>query len=134
MRYHAAIILGVAVVLCGSRAAAQDETRWVPVFVDSAEVVAIDTASVTPLSNDIYRVWERSVARASGKVRVVARADFDCRLRLTRAVAVALPGFAPTRAFGEESEWTEILPGTRFEAELRHACAIGRRAAGRPAP
>ena len=92
-------------------------------FSDTVEVVSIDTASVTPLGDNVYRLWERSVSRTSSDVLLLARADFDCRLRLTRAVAVALPGFAPVRASEEDFEWTEILPGSRSEAEFRQVCA-----------
>jgi len=56
-------------------------------------------------------------------VLVLARAEFDCRLRLTRAVAVVLSGFAPVQGSEEDSEWTEIPPGSSFEAELRQVCA-----------
>jgi len=123
MRMKVAMALSAALALGTSRAAAQDETRWMEVFSDTAEVVSIDTASVTPLGDNVYRLWERSISRTSSDVLVLARADFDCRLGLTRAVAVALPGFAPVRASEEDFEWTEILPGSRFEAELRQVCA-----------
>jgi hypothetical protein len=123
MRMKVAMAFSTALALCASRAGAQDETRWTEVFSDTAEVVSIDSASVTPLGDSVYRVWERSVSRTSSEVLVLARADFDCRLRLTRAVAVVLPGFAPVRGSEEESEWTEILPASRLEAELRHVCA-----------
>jgi hypothetical protein len=123
MRIKVAMAWSVALVLIATPAGAQDETRWKEVFSNNAEVVSIDTASVTPLGENVYRVWEASVSRTSSEVLVLARADFDCRLRLTRAVAVVLPGFAPVRGSEEDSEWTEILPGSRFEAELRHVCA-----------
>ena len=98
---------------------------------DSAEVLSIDAASVTPLGDSVYRVWERAVSAVSNQPRVLARADFDCRLRLTRAVAIAIPGFAPTPASDEERQWTEILPGTTYEAEWRRACSAAG-AAGAP--
>jgi len=110
-----AMALSTALALCASRASAQDEARWTEVFSDTAEAVSIDTTSVPPLGDDVYRVWERSVSRTLSDVLVLSRADFDCRLRLTRVVAVALPGFAPVRASGEDFEWAEILPGSRFE-------------------
>lgn len=100
------------------------------VFSDDTEVISIDTASLTPLGDGVYRVWERWISRTSSNVRVLARADFDCRLRLTRAVAVALSGFAPVRASEDDREWTEILPGSRFEAELRQVCSTGGSAGG----
>jgi hypothetical protein len=134
MRHPSATALWTGLVHSATQAAAQDEARWVEVFSDADEVVSIDTASVTSLGNETYRIWERSAARASGEVRILARADFDCRLRLTRAAAIALPGLAPLRALAEEREWTEILPGTRFEAELRQVCAAGRRSGGPSSP
>jgi hypothetical protein len=33
-------------------------------------------------------------------------------------VAVVLPGFASVQGSEEDSEWTEIPPGSNFEAEL----------------
>jgi hypothetical protein len=69
--------------------------------------------------------WERVVSRPSDQLRVLARADFDCRLRLTRSVAIVIPGFAPTPASDEEHEWTEILPGSTYEAEWRRVCSSG---------
>ena len=71
-----------------------------------------------------------SAALALGTSRAAAQgetrwAEFDCRLRLTRTVAVVLPGFAPVRGSEEDSEWTEIPPGSSFEAELRQVCAPG---------
>ena len=96
-------------------------------FSDSAEAISIDTGSITSLGDSVYRVWERSVSRQSNIVRVLARADFDCRLRLTRTVAVSLPGYAPVRASEEEREWTEIMPGSSSEAELRRVCSRGGR-------
>ena len=123
MRMKVAMALSTALALCASRAAAQDEARCTEVFSDTVEVVSIDTASVTPLGDNVYRLWERSVSRASSDVLLLARADFDCRLRLTRAVAVVLPGFAPVPGSEEDFEWTEILPGSRSEAEFRQVCA-----------
>ncbi len=124
MRRWAAAAVSAALGLGALPLAAQDERRWVEVLSDSAEVVSIDAATVTPLGDSVYRAWERSVSRASGDVRVLARADFDCRLRLTRLVAVALRGSAPVPASEVDREWTEILPGSRYEAELRRVCAI----------
>ncbi len=124
MRWWAAAGVSAALALGASRVAAQDETRWVEVLSDSAEVIAIDAATVTPLGDSVYRVWERSVSRESADVRVLGRADFDCRLRLTRLVAVAPRGFAPVAASEADREWTEILPGSRYEAELRQVCSI----------
>ena len=46
--------------------AAQDETRWAKVLDDSAEVISLDTTSITPLGDSTYRVWERSVSRRRG--------------------------------------------------------------------
>jgi len=125
MRMRVAMALLAALSLGTTRASAQGETRWMEVFSDPARVVSIDTASVTALGDDVYRVWERSVSRTSSEVLVLARAEFDCRLRLTRAVAVVLPGFAPVQGSEEDSEWTEIPPGSSFEAELRQVCAPG---------
>jgi hypothetical protein len=130
MRMKVAMALSATLALGALRAVAQDETRWTEVFSDTAEVVSVDTVSVTPLGDNIYRLWERSVSRTSSDVLVLARADIDCRLRLTRAVAVALPGFAPVRASEEDFEWTEILPGSRLEAEFRQVCATGGPAGG----
>lgn len=126
MGLKAVIGLSAVIALSASRVAAQGEARWTEVFSDSAEVVSIDAASVTSLGDSVFRVWERSVSRTSNDIRVLARADFDCRLRLTRVVAVNLPGFAPIPASDEDREWTEILPGSSYEAELRQVCAISR--------
>jgi hypothetical protein len=117
-----AIGLSAVLSLGTSGVAAQGETRWTEVFSDSAEVVSIDAASVTSLGDSVYRVWERSVSRSSNEVLVLARADFDCRLRLTRVVAVSLPGYAAVMASEEDREWMEIIPGSRHEAELRQVC------------
>jgi hypothetical protein len=132
MGLKAVIGLPAVIALGVSPVAAQEESRWTEVFSDSAEVVSIDAASVTSLGDSVYRVWERSVSSPSNEVRVLARADFDCRLRLTRLVAVTLPGFAPVPASEEDREWTEILPGSSHEAELRQACAAGGPAGGSP--
>jgi hypothetical protein len=131
MRRKVAVALSAALAVCASPAAAQQEARWTEVFSDGAEVVSIDTASVTPLGNNLYRAWERSVSRRSSDVLVLARADFDCRLRLTRTVAVVLPGFAPVQASEQESGWVEVPPDSRFEAELQRVCITGG-AAGSP--
>lgn len=120
---RSALAGSTALALCASPLAAQGEARWVEVASDSTEVVSIDTASVTSLGEGLYRVWERDVSRPSNQLRVLARADFDCKLRLTRAVAIAIPGFAPTPASEEEREWTEVLPGSTYEAEWRQVCS-----------
>lgn len=112
-----------ALALCASPLAAQEEERWMEVAASPVEVISIDTATVTAVGDSVYRVWERSVAPRSNAVRVLARADFDCRLRLTRAVTVVLPGHEPLPASDEDREWTEILPGSRYEAEWRRVCA-----------
>ena len=123
MKLKAALGLSAALALGASQVAAQGEARWVEVRSDSTEVVSIDTASVTSVGDNVYRVWERSGSRASRDAQILARADFDCRLRLTRTVAVALPGFAPVAASSDDREWVEILPGSRYEAELRRVCS-----------
>lgn len=110
------------VALGVSPVGAQQGAQWTEVFSDSAETVSIDAGSVTSLGDSVYRVWERSVSRQSNELRVLARADFDCRLRLTRLVAVSIPGFAPVAASEEDREWTEIVPGTSDEAKLRQVC------------
>jgi hypothetical protein len=112
-----------AVALWASPLAAQDEGRWMEVAANPAEVISIDTATMTPVGDGVYRVWERSVSPQSKAVRVLARADFDCRLRLTRAITVVLPGYQPLPASDEDREWTEIMPGSRYEAEWRQVCA-----------
>jgi hypothetical protein len=116
------LAVSTALVLCASPVAAQDEARWVEVASDSAEVVSIDTASVVAVGEGVYRVWERTVSRGASDVRILARADFDCRLRLTRVVAIAIPGFAPLAAADDERQWTEILSGSAYEAEWRRVC------------
>jgi hypothetical protein len=114
-----------ALALCASPLAAQTEARWLEVVSDTAEVISIDIATVTAVGDSVYRVWERSVSPESKNVRVLARADFDCRLRLTRAAAVHLPGYEPVPASDEEREWTEIVPGSTYEAEWRQVCSRG---------
>ena len=106
-----------------ARLVAQDETRWAKVLADSAEAISLDTTSITPLGDSTYRVWERSVSGPSNRVRVLARADFDCRSRLTRAVAVALPGLEPVAVSDEDRGWMEILPGSVYEAEFQRVCS-----------
>jgi hypothetical protein len=76
-----------------------------------------------PLGDSIYRVWERTLPRTSDRSPVLARADFDCTQRVTRTVEVALAGRAPVPASGEEAAWTEILPGSQYEAELQRVCS-----------
>jgi hypothetical protein len=114
-----------ALALCASPLAAQAEARWMKVVSNTAEVISIDTATVTAVGDSVYRIWERSVSRQANEVRVLARADFDCRLRLTRVIAVVLPGYQPVPASDEEREWTEIVPGSTHEAEWRQVCSIG---------
>ncbi len=130
MRLAAAAGVSAALALGASRLAAQDETHWVEVLSDSVEVISIDAASVVLLGDSVYRAWERSVSRTSGKVRVLGRADFDCRLRLTRLVAVALPRSQPLPASEVDREWTEILPASRYDAELRQVCSLAGSAGG----
>jgi hypothetical protein len=125
IRLKAVTVVLVALGLCAARLAAQDGRRWQDVRSEGGGVVAIDTTSVTPLGDSTYRVWERSASRTPGQGGVLARVDFDCRLRLTRVVAVALPGFAPTPASESDREWVEILPGSSYEAEWRQVCATG---------
>ena len=132
MGVKAVMGMSMIIALSASRVAAQGEARWTDVFSDTAEIVSIDAASVTSLGDSVYRVWERSVSRSSNAVRVLARADFDCRLRLTRVVAVTLPGFAPVPASEEDLEWMEIMPGSSYEAELRQVCARSGPAGGPP--
>ena len=112
-----------ALALCASPLAAQGEARWVDVISIGDEVLSIDTATVTAVGDSVFRVWERSVVLQTKEVRVLARADFDCRLRLTRVIAVVLPGFAPVPASDEEREWTEIVPGSAREAQYRRVCS-----------
>jgi hypothetical protein len=113
-----------ALALCASPLAAQAEARWVDVVSDSAQTISIDTASETPVADSVYRVWERSVSPQTKEMRVLARADFDCRLRLTRVVTVVLPGYQPVPASDEDREWTEIVPGSTYEAEWAQVCAV----------
>jgi hypothetical protein len=108
-----------------ARLAAQGDTRWAEVLSDSAQTISLDTTAITPLGDSTYQVWERSVSQPAGHVRVLALAEFDCRSRLTRAVTVALPGFRPLPASTEDREWTDIPPGSAYEAEFRWVC--GRR-------
>ena len=122
---RSAVFLSAVLALFASRVAAQADARWVVVAADSTEVISIDTASVIPLGDSVYRVWERSISRGSNVPRVLARADFDCRLRLTRTVTVTLAGFAPVPASEEDREWTEIPPGSSYEAEWRKLCPAG---------
>jgi hypothetical protein len=118
------LLLGVgALALCASSLAAQDEARWVEVATTGEEVLSIDTATVTAVGDSVFRVWERSVLPETKEVRALARADFDCRLRLTRVIAVVLPGYAPVPASDEEREWTEIVPGSAREAQYRRLCS-----------
>jgi hypothetical protein len=112
-----------ALALCASPLAAQSEGRWMEVASNRVEVISIDTATMTAVGDSVFRVWERSVSPQSNAVRVLARADFDCRLRLTRAVTVVLPGYEPLPASDEDREWTEIMPGSRYEAEWQRVCA-----------
>jgi hypothetical protein len=112
-----------ALALCASPLAAQAGARWVDVGSDGAEAISIDTATVTTVGEGVYRVWERSVSPGTKDVRVLARADFDCRLRLTRVLTVVLAGYQPVPASDEEREWTEIVPGSPYEAEWRQVCA-----------
>jgi len=114
-----------ALALCAAPLAAQSEARWVDVASDSAEALAIDTATITSVGDSVYRTWERSTAPLTKDVRALARADFDCRLRLTRVVTVAIPGYQPVPASDEEREWMEIVPGSAYEAEWRQVCARG---------
>jgi hypothetical protein len=115
--------LAAAFALGAQRLVAQDESRWAEVAADSAVVIAIDTVSMVPLGDSIYRVWERTLPRASDRSPVLARADFDCTQRVTRTVEVALAGRAPVPASAEEAQWTEILPGSPYEAELQRVCS-----------
>ncbi len=130
VRLKAAAGVSAALGLCASQLAAQEGRRWRDVRSETGGVVAIDTASVTPLGDSTYRVWERSSSRRPGDVGVLARVDFDCRLRLTRVVAVVLPGFAPVPASEADREWVEIPPGSSYEAELLQVCSTGGPAGG----
>jgi hypothetical protein len=114
-----------ALALSAAPLAAQSEARWVDVVSDSAEAIAIDTATITAVGDSVYRTWERSMSPRTKHVRALARADFDCRLRLTRVVTVVIPGYQPVPASDEEREWTEIVPGSSFEAEWRQVCTRG---------
>jgi hypothetical protein len=122
MNGKAAMCLLAGLACHSAQLMAQDETRWEEVLADSAQAISLDTASITPVSDSTYRVWERSVSRESGRVQVLARAEFDCRSRQTRAIEVALPGFEPVALSGEDRGWREILPGSVYEAELRRVC------------
>jgi hypothetical protein len=115
-----------ALALCASPVAAQGEARWMEVLSDPAEVISIDTATFTAVGDSVFRVWERSVSPRTKAVQVLARADFDCRLRLTRAVTVVLPGYEPLTASDEEREWVEIVPGSTYEREWRQVCSTAR--------
>jgi hypothetical protein len=114
-----------ALALSAASLAAQSEARWVDVASDSAEAIAIDTATITAVGDSVYRTWERSTSPRTKGVRALARADFDCRLRLTRLVTVVIPGYQPVPASDEEREWTEIVPGSSYEAEWRQVCTRG---------
>jgi len=73
----------VLLALSSSAVAAQTAARWIKVFADSSEMIAVDSASVLPVGDGIYRVWERGVSRQTSEVRALARVEFDCRLRAT---------------------------------------------------
>jgi hypothetical protein len=53
----------VLLALSSSAVAAQTDARWIKVFADSSEMIAVDSASVLPVGDGIYRVWERGVSR-----------------------------------------------------------------------
>jgi hypothetical protein len=114
----------VLLALSSSAMAAQTDARWIKVFADSSETTAVDSASVLPVGDGIYRVWERGVSRQTSEVRALARVEFDCRLRLARLLAVAYPGAAPVRAAAEPRDWDGIPPNSRFEAEWQHLCSL----------
>jgi hypothetical protein len=97
----------------------------VDVVSDSAEAIAIDTTTITAVGDSVYRTWERSMSPRTKDVRALARADFDCRLRLTRVVTVVIPGYQPVPASDEEREWSEIVPGSSYEGEWRQVCTRG---------
>jgi hypothetical protein len=67
------------------------------------EAISLDTTSITPVGDSTYRVWERFISRQADGVRALARAEFDCRYRQTRGVAVALPGFEPVELSGKSA-------------------------------
>jgi len=123
MQLRLAMCLVMACALGAQRLAAQDDNRWVEVAADSTVVISIDTVSVVPLGDSIYRVWERTLPRTSDRSPVLARADFDCSLRVTRTVEVSLAGRAPVAASTEEAQWVEILPGSPYEVELHRVCS-----------
>jgi hypothetical protein len=131
MRGRAATWLLASLAIYPAGLVAQDETRWAKVYGDSTETISLDTTTITSLGDSTYHVWERTLSRPSDRVRVLALAEFDCRFRLTRAVAVALPGFQPVAVSSEDHEWTDILPGSAYEAELRWVCSLGN-SAGAP--
>ncbi len=53
----------VLLALSSSAVAAQTDARWIKVFADSSETIAVDSASVLPVGDAINRVWERGVSR-----------------------------------------------------------------------
>jgi hypothetical protein len=132
MRGKAAAWLLAALACYPAQLVAQGETQWANVLLDSTEAISLDTTSITPLGDSTFQVWERSVSRPSDRVQVLARAEFDCRYRLTRAVTVALPGFQPVAVSGDDREWIDILPGSAYEAEFRRVCSLERSSGARP--
>jgi hypothetical protein len=117
-----------------------DETRWLVAFQGADRRVSIDRTRVTPLGNDVFRVWERWEAaepvqddQGESYDATMTHVDYDCRgLRMRSLQITTYSGgrVIDTVEFaGAQRTWDSVVPESLGEITLRTACPVlrGRR-------
>lgn len=117
--------------------------RWVVLGTTDGRTLAVDTASITMLEPQVYRLWFHvnfaAVQRLLGDEYVAQRdlADYDCRNRTIRIQTfqildsdgnVVLTSEYPDMS---EAKFRPVKPETPNELQYSVACVIGPRKFGR---
>jgi hypothetical protein len=116
-----------------------DESRWFVAFLGETRRVSIDRSQVTPLGNDVFRVWERWEAvepvqdiQGGWYDATLTRVDYDCRgLRMR---IIELITYSAGRVVGSvkappaQQTWDSIVPESIGEQTVRAACPVLRAA------
>lgn len=112
-----------------------DASRWLIGYRGSDRRIAIDRTRVTPLGNDVYRVWERwesaePLRDSQGEWydSNLTQVDYDCRGTRTRVLEIVT--YYRGRVLdsvdvpASRQAWESIVPESVGERTLRTVCPV----------
>ncbi len=119
------LALGVALGACsrGDKPASTrtDAKGWVVAFAAPTDTLYLDTASIAPAGEGVYRAWFRSTRNAH-----LVQEETDCARRRTRQVGLS-PVSDRSVVKQDETPWEEVPSTGRSAAYLRTLCEIAPR-------